>query len=65
MTAMTGSPLPRTGRVHPFVVAKVASEDRKGFVRNYLSAHTGVSLKAVLCYIAFISLFVIGLVLLG
>ena len=44
---MTGSPLPRTGRVHPFVVAKVASEDRKGFVRNYLSAHTGVSLKAV------------------
>lgn len=47
------------------VVAKVASEDRGNFARNYVSAHIRMSRKAVLFYIAVFSLFVLGMVLLG
>lgn len=43
---MIGVP-PSTGRVHPLVVAKIASDD-KDFTRNYLSGSTSLSLKTVL-----------------
>lgn len=57
--------VPPPGRVHPFILAKVASEDKDNFAKNYLSAHTRVSVKAVLFYAGLVALFVLLLVLLG
>ncbi len=56
---------PQHGRIHPLIVAKVASDDPQHFSRNYLSAHTRMSWKAVLVYVAVFALFIVGLMLLG
>ena len=66
MTAMSVPRVPTgTGRVHPFVLSKVVSEDPQNFTKNYMSAHTRVSFKAILFYIAAFGLFVLVLALLG
>lgn len=58
-----GTSIPPVGKVHPWVVAKVASEDKDRFASNFLSAHTRVSKKAVIFYICLFVAFMLVLFL--
>lgn len=64
VTSMTGLRSLPPPRVHPFVTAKVASRD-PDFAKNYLSAHTRVSLRALLAIGGLVALTILLLALFG